>query len=81
MARGWESKAVEDQIADARDASPTRNIERTPAERERESRRASLQMARAKTLQDLQQACSPRYRALLEQTLAHLEAELAKIES
>jgi hypothetical protein len=45
-------------------------------ERERQSRRAGLELSRAKILKDLAGASDPRYRALLERTLAHLDAEI-----
>jgi hypothetical protein len=80
MARGWESKSVEDQIASAEAAAAERGRrELTPDERDRESRRASLRLARARAQQDLQGACDRRHRALLEETVAHLEAELHKL--
>jgi hypothetical protein len=73
MARGWESKAVDDQIAAAEAAAAERSApDRTTADRE--------QLARARALQDLQLACDRRHRALLEQTIAHLDAELAGLE-
>lgn len=75
MARGWESKNVEDQQADAartRAVGPPKSAE----ELAREARRASLQLSRARTLSDLQGACNPQHRALLERTLSHLDDEL-----
>ena len=77
MARGWESKSVEDQIAEAEAKVPNAvRPELTPEERDRETRRVTLQLARTCALQDLQRACDRRHRALLEQTLAHLDREL-----
>ena len=76
MARGWESKSVENQIEDAREDARTPEPAKTTEQRERETKRMSLQLARAKTLQDLQLACDRRHRALLEQTLAYLDAEI-----
>ncbi len=82
MARGWESKAVEDQIADAEAmaSSLRKGPALTAAQRDRETRRVTLQLARTSTLQDLQRACDRRHRALLEQTLAHLDAELRQLD-
>lgn len=81
MARGWESKSVDDQIADAEAAKAERQQRTLPAaERERASRRDALMLNRARTLQSLQVACDRRYRALLEQTLAHLDAEIAALD-
>jgi len=80
MARGWESKSVDDQIAAAEAAAADRLAEPAdPAARARESKVAGLRLARAKTLQDLQHACDRRHRATLERALEHLDAELAKL--
>ena len=81
MARGWESKAVDDQIADAdaRTSAPGRPA-LTPAERERVQRRETLQLNRARTLQTLQAACNRRHRGLLEETIAALDRELAALD-
>jgi hypothetical protein len=80
MARGWESKSVDDQQAAAEAAKEaTIRPELTPAERDREARRAALRLARTRAAQDLQMACDRRHRALLEQTLSHLDAELTKL--
>jgi hypothetical protein len=80
MARGWESKSVEDQIA-AREAAAAEAAkpELSAAERSTNERRQTLQLARVRALQDLQVACDRRHRALLEQTIAHLDAELARL--
>ena len=56
MARGWESKSVESQQAEAearRDASNARPL--TDADREREVKRLKLGLSRARVLQDLVQ--------------------------
>ena len=80
MARGWESKSVEDQIASRESAARDRQSPPAPpADPAREARRQTLQLARTRALQDLQVACNARHRALLEQTIAHVEAELARL--
>ena len=81
MARGWESKAIEDQIGAAeaeREARsrPTLTFEEA-AFRER---RNGLLLSRARIVASLEKASDPRYRALLERSLAHLDAELADLE-
>ena len=82
MARGWESKGVEDQIAQLESDRRTRaKASLTPAEIERRTQRESLQLSRSRTLASLQGACDARYRALLEATLAHVEAELKKLDA
>jgi hypothetical protein len=81
MARGWESKSVEDQIASAEAAAAqTGSPALTPEEQARAGRRATLLLARASTLQDLQRACNPVHRALLEQTVEHLDAALRALD-
>jgi hypothetical protein len=77
MARGWESKAVEDQIAAAEAAKQAREArELTPAERERRARREGLLLSRAKIVRELEAARDERHRAMLERARAHVEAEL-----
>ena len=79
MARGWESKSVEDQIGAAEAERDARGrSESTPAERQLNDRQNSLLLSRALILQRLSAATNPRYRAQLENTLAQLEAQLAE---
>jgi hypothetical protein len=81
MARGWESKSVEDQIASAEaGAAQPGSPPLTPGEQARSARRATLQLARASALQDLQRACNATHRALLEQTLQHLDQALEALD-
>jgi hypothetical protein len=80
MARGWDSKSVEDQIGAAEEEKVSRRKPVvTTEERERRSRQAGLLLSRAKIVKDLEAAADPRYRALLERTLAHLDAQLAEV--
>jgi hypothetical protein len=80
MARGWESKSVEDQI-DAASAAKSLNLKPrlTPEERERQAQRSSLLLARARTVKDLESARNPHHKAILERALAHLDAQLSAI--
>jgi hypothetical protein len=80
MARGWESKSVEDQIgAREAEADASRRPELSAEEVELRTRREGLLLARVRTLASLEAAADPRYRALLERTLAHLDAQLAEL--
>jgi transposase len=80
MARGWESKAIEDQMAQSEDDKRVRGkAALTPAEMERQTQREGLLLSRTRTLTSLQGACDTRYRALLERTLAHVDEELARL--
>ena len=79
MARGWESKSVEAQQEEA----ATRSPELAPVSAEEASRRAqraTLSLARSRALADLQQACRPAHRAMLEQAIAELDSRLAELE-
>ena len=81
MARGWESKSVEDQVAAAAEERSRRGtVSRSPEERERDAKRAGLLLSRVKIAKDLESAGNPNHRALLERTLAHLDAQLADLE-
>ena len=79
MARGWESKSVEDQQASADAKWTPSGPELTPEERERKTKRATLGLSRARILQDLQVACDTRHRAMLEKALADVDAMIAAL--
>jgi hypothetical protein len=82
MARGWESKSVEEQQdAAARDRAARQAPALSEAEKARAQQREGLRLARAHTLATLQTACNPRHRAMLEETLAHLDAQLSALDA
>lgn len=79
MARGWESKSVEEQM----DAAEQRARERAAPQLSAEeiavkARRDSLLLDRKRIEQDLARARHPRHREMLQQALAHLDARLAE---
>lgn len=82
MARGWESKAVEDQQHEAEERARRKlsaDAELSPAERARRERLDSLQLSRARTLTQLEQATRPAHREMLQRTLRALEAEIDEL--
>ena len=80
MARGWESKSVEDQISAREEASaPGARPRRTPRELELQAKREGLLMVRTRTLSSLQAACDSRYRAHLERVLSDIDAQLLNL--
>ena len=82
MARGWESKSVEDQITEKENASIINsNLKLNRAQNAIRQKRESLILARAHTLSNLESASDARYRDLLERTLAHLESQIANLGS
>ncbi len=80
MARGWESKAIEDQIAASEDrkATPSKRA-RSADELQRESRRQGLLLSRAKIVTDIDHARDDRHRAALQQALEYLDNQLKSV--
>ncbi len=78
MARGWESKSVESQIAD-RGASEGPAVRRSAAERDLMRRRSGLELSRARVIRELEVTTAPLRRSALEAALAHLDGELATL--
>lgn len=76
MARGWESKAVEAQQASAAEpaASPGSAAPHAGGER------GTLMLSRTRALADLQLACAPAHRSMLEHAIADLDRRLAALE-
>ena len=83
MARGWESKSVEEQMDDAAarrlsarnaaEAAPT--AEQVQVERDREA----LQMQLIRVRREREDARHPRHREQLDAAIAHLEEKLATL--
>ena len=79
MARGWESKSVEAQ-QDAADSPRITGPALTPEQVARKAERGTLMLARTRALADLQKACVPAHRAMLEQAIADLDTRLAALD-
>ncbi len=77
MARGWESKSVEDQIAASEDrkAAAAKKV-RTADEIARESRKQGLLLSRAKIVGDIENARDERHRAALQQALEYIDGQI-----
>ena len=78
MARGWESKSVEESQAD-RGKHEEARPRLTPEQRARELRRRGLELSRARAASELQVTTAPARRAALESALAQLDRELASL--
>lgn len=77
MARGWESKSVEDQIGAAEAAREARaKPHLSEKQKQRKEREQSLLLSRAQILARLKAATNQRYRDQLQAALDHLDAEL-----
>jgi len=78
MARGWESKSVEEQQAEAANRSGTARPRPTPAQVARQQWEEGLLLSRKHILQQLQVVRNSSHRRMLEAALADLEARLAR---
>lgn len=79
MARGWESKSIESQQEESFRESERRDVQAlSPEERERQERLASLELSRARTLDQLERATSAAHRAMLKRTLLALERDISE---
>jgi hypothetical protein len=78
MARGWESKSVEAQQADAAEKSGPRRTPLTPEQAARQRELESLRLARQNILQQLELARDPRHRRMLEEALAELQRRIGQ---
>lgn len=77
MARGWESKSIEQQMEEAQmDRSQAMTKAPPPVEIELQHKRDGLRLQRTRILQELDSARNPRYRELLNEMLRHLEIQL-----
>lgn len=81
MARGWESKSIEAQQADAVEKPAVSRRKLTPDEANQLREKDNLRLARQRVLQQLETATNARHKKLLEDSLAELEKKLAKLES
>lgn len=83
MARGWESKAVADQMeqTDARaDSSAGAPHEISPAVRARRERIEVLKLSHARTLAQLERATADAHREMLRRTLHAVESEIEELQ-
>lgn len=80
MARGWESKAVEDQLEEmARAKQEAAAVPQSPESIVLKMKRESLRLTRSQLQEQLQNARSEAHRQRLEQSLQAVEAELSSL--
>lgn len=81
MAKGWESKSVEDQIQETQVSNQeTHKRQLTPQQMETHRRKEVLLLSRARVEKDLNTSQNPRYREQLTRALSDLDAQLSKLE-
>lgn len=76
MARGWESKSVEEQMAASAPAEANPEAANDP---QKARKLANLKLARAQAARSLAASENPRYREMLEKAVADLDAEIRKL--
>ena len=75
MARGFESKSVESQQEESHRTKTLRPA-LSPEELDRQSRRAGLEMALARTQSEMTAACKPAHREMLKLRLEAIQAQI-----
>jgi hypothetical protein len=81
VARGWESKSVEEQIRSARERQSGHppQLDQDAQQIEIERQRDSLLLQRTRVLHQLEACTDPRYRKTLASGLEFLETQLSKL--
>jgi len=69
-------EAQQEAATDSRQALPVRSEQ----DAEKRTRRDTLKLARTRALSDLQRACAPAHRAMLEQAVAEIDRQLALLD-
>jgi hypothetical protein len=78
MARGWESKSVEEQQSAA--STQVESKQRlTPQQAAQKQERDAIGLSRQRVLQQLQEVQNPRHRQMLETALSELDQRLARL--
>ncbi|HVI80177.1 MAG TPA: hypothetical protein VM715_18845 [Candidatus Acidoferrum sp.] len=79
MARGWESKSVEAQQAEASEKSSTLRTKLSPEAAARTREREVLLLSRKRVLKQLESASDTRHKILLQEALADLDNKLKRV--
>jgi hypothetical protein len=80
MARGWESKSVEEQVQEHQQKKEeNRKKQLTPEQVESRRKREVLLLSRSRVQKDLQASQNPRHRDQLNSALADLESQIAEL--
>jgi hypothetical protein len=80
MARGWESKDVESQVAEKKVTAPAADTRiKTPEQIRVDQERKGLQLSRTRIVNDLESATNPHHRKSLEAALAFLDQKISAL--
>jgi hypothetical protein len=79
MARGWESKSVEQQQEEKQQNSDKKHPPLSSEDQKRNRKREGIQLSRKRLQNELSATSDPRRRQMLEQAIADLDAELSAV--
>jgi hypothetical protein len=80
MARGWESKSVEEQVQEHQQEKGENTKKQLTAEQlESRRKREVLLLSRSRVQKDLQASQNPRHRGQLNSALADLDSQIAEL--
>jgi hypothetical protein len=80
MARGWESKSVEQQQAEMAESRKPARPPLSPEEQERHRRLQGLVLSRKRLTQQLEAATNSRHRQMLAQAIAEVDRQLSLLQ-
>jgi hypothetical protein len=80
MARGWESKSVEQQQAEMGDRNESARQPLSPAQQKLNRKREGLLLSRTRLLRRLETSNRAQHRQILHQALAEIDRQLACFE-
>ena len=80
MARGWESKSVEQQQDAMLERSKPARPALSPEQRDRDRKRQGLLLSRSHLSRQFEAATNPRHRQLLTDGIAELDRQLSSLE-
>lgn len=79
VARGWESKSVEAQQADASEKPAKLRAKMSTEEAARWREKESLRLARQRVLQQIEASTNPRHRRLMQDALTELDERIGRL--
>jgi hypothetical protein len=80
MARGWESKSVEQQQADMGQSPESGKPRLSAEEKEMTRKREGLQLARKHLMEQLQASSRPKHRQMLERSILEIDKQLSSFD-
>lgn len=81
MARGWESKSVEEQQSQATEQTSTPDAAQRAAKAEQLRKIQALRLNRARIREQLDRSSSERYKEMLQRELEHIDSQLSGLEN